>query len=56
VMDVIYQYIVLRTFYPVEALIVVLVLAFLPYLIARGLVNRIVRYRHDRAHAPASKK
>jgi hypothetical protein len=54
VMDVIYQYIVLRTFYPVEALIVVLVLAFLPYLIARGLVNRIVRYRHDRrSHQPS---
>jgi hypothetical protein len=56
VMDVIYQYLVLRTFYPVEALIIVLVLAFLPYLVARGVVNRIVRYRHDRANAHASKR
>jgi hypothetical protein len=56
-MDVIYQFIELRTFYPVEALIVVLVLAFIPYLLARGLVNRLIRYRHDRdlqarAHTP----
>jgi hypothetical protein len=47
-MDVIYQAIVLRTFYPIEALIIVLLLAFLPYLIARGVVNRILRYRYDR--------
>jgi drug/metabolite transporter (DMT)-like permease len=52
VMDVIYQFIVLRTFYPVEALIVVLVLAFLPYLLARGLVNRIMGRRHDRRSRP----
>jgi hypothetical protein len=43
VMDVIYQIIVLETFYPVEALIVALLLAFVPYLVIRGPVTRIVR-------------
>ena len=43
VMDAIYQYIVLRWFYPGEALIVAFILAFLPYLLLRGLVNRIAR-------------
>jgi hypothetical protein len=47
-MDVIYQAIVLRTFYPIEALIIVLLLAFLPYVLTRGVVNRILRYRYDR--------
>ena len=43
VMDVIYQIIVLQTFYPVEALIIALLLAFVPYLVFRGIVARIVR-------------
>ena len=43
VMDVIYQLIVLRTFYPVEALIIALLLAFVPYLLIRGPITRIVR-------------
>ena len=43
VMDVIYQLLVLRTFYPVEALIIALLLAFVPYLVIRGPVTRIVR-------------
>ena len=45
VMDVIYQLLVLRTFYPNEALVVALVLAFVPYLIIRGLVLRVARAR-----------
>jgi hypothetical protein len=44
-MDVIYQWIVFRWVYPVELLIVVLVLAFLPYVIGRGLANRLLRRR-----------
>jgi hypothetical protein len=44
VIDLIYQVIVLRWFYPFEALIVALVLAFLPYILLRGLVNRIARF------------
>jgi hypothetical protein len=44
VMDLIYQVIVLRWFYPFEALIVALLLAFLPYILLRGPVNRIARF------------
>ena len=42
-MDVIYQLIVLKMFYPVEALVIVILLAFVPYLLLRGPVARIVR-------------
>jgi hypothetical protein len=42
-MDVIYQAIALRTFYPGEAVIVALALAFLPYLLLRGPIARIAR-------------
>jgi hypothetical protein len=48
VMDTIYQIIVLQRFYPNEALIIALLLAFVPYVIIRELV---VRIRHDRASA-----
>jgi hypothetical protein len=41
IMDSIYQFIVFRWFYPVEALLVALILAFIPYLLIRGPVNRI---------------
>jgi hypothetical protein len=41
--DIIYQIINLRWFYPTEAVIVAVVLAFVPYLLIRGLVGRIVR-------------
>ena len=42
-MDVVYQIIVLKTFYPVEALIIALALAFVPYLLLRGPAARIAR-------------
>jgi hypothetical protein len=45
VMDVIYQLLVLKTFYPNEALLIALLLAFVPYLIIRGLVVRVARLR-----------
>jgi hypothetical protein len=44
-MDVIYQLLVLKTFYPNEALVIALLLAFVPYLIIRGLVLRVARSR-----------
>jgi hypothetical protein len=44
VMDVIYQWKVLGTFYPLEAVIIVLLLAFVPYLLMRGLAERIARW------------
>jgi len=50
-MDVIYQLIVFNTFYPAEALIIALLLAFVPYLLIRGIVLRIARLRHGGASA-----
>src|ERR1043165_9102665 len=44
VIDLIYQLIVFRWFYPVQSFIVALILAILPYLVIRGLVNRIARH------------
>jgi len=43
VIDGIYQFIVFRWFYPGEALTTAFVLAFIPYLLIRGPVNRIAR-------------
>ena len=45
VMDTIYQLIVLKTFYPAEAAIVAIVLAFIPYAILRGPITRFALYR-----------
>lgn len=44
IMDAIYQVYVLERFYPVEAVIIALVLAFLPYVILRGIVHRVARW------------
>ncbi len=43
VLDVVYQVMVLHTFYPVQTVIVVLVVAVLPYSLLRGPVTRIAR-------------
>ena len=43
VMDVIYQFIIFRWFYPGEALLVAAILALIPYLLIRGPVNRVAR-------------
>ena len=43
VMDAIYQFIVLKTFNPGQAVIVALVLAFFPYVLLRGPIARVVR-------------
>jgi len=45
IIDLVYQWIVLRWFYPGEALLVAAILAFIPYLVIRGPVNRIARRR-----------
>jgi hypothetical protein len=42
-LDAIYQFMVLGWFYPGEALLVALFLAFIPYLLLRGPVNRLFR-------------
>ena len=43
IIDAIYQVIVARWFYPVEALLVAVILAFVPYLVLRGLITRLAR-------------
>lgn len=51
VMDAVYQLTVLETFYPGEAVIVALLLAFIPYLLLRGPFARISTWwntRHSR--------
>ena len=45
IIDLVYQLIVFRWFYPVEAILVAAILAFIPYLLIRGPVNRIARRR-----------
>jgi hypothetical protein len=47
-MDVIYQAIVFKTFYPDQALVVALALAFVPYLIIRGVTVRVSRGQPSR--------
>ena len=48
-MDAIYQWIVLKTFYPAEAVIVAIALAFFPYALLRGPITRIARWWLDAA-------
>jgi hypothetical protein len=43
-MDLIYQFIEFETFHPGEAVIIALLLAFVPYLLLRGPCARIVRW------------
>jgi hypothetical protein len=45
VLDAVYQLWQLHWFYPGEAVLVALVLAIIPYLLIRGPVNRIRRYK-----------
>lgn len=42
-LDVVYQVVAQRFVYPGEAIVVALVLAIVPYLILRGLVNRVAQ-------------
>ena len=46
-MDAIYQWIVLQDLLSREAVIVAIVLAFFPYLLLRGPIARIARWRLD---------
>lgn len=43
-MDAVYQFIVFGWVHPLELIVVVLALAFVPYLLVRGPVNRIARW------------
>ena len=53
-MDVIYQLIEFETFHPAEAVIIALLLAFVPYVLLRGPVARIARWW--RGDGPAREK
>lgn len=49
-MDVVYQIIVLKGLRPVEGLIVAIVLALVPYVLVRGVVNRVARMFNREPH------
>ena len=42
VMDTAYQWLVFKTFFPVQAAVIAILLAFVPYLLLRGPIERIV--------------
>ena len=44
IMDIIYQWKVLGTFYPGQAAVIVILLAFVPYLLLRGPFERVARH------------
>ena len=53
VMDTIYQLIVVGWIYPLELVVVAILLAVMPYLLLRGPVNRIARrWRRNRETSP----
>jgi hypothetical protein len=58
VLDLIYQISVLRWIYPLQAMFVATLLASLPYVLARGPANRLVKLWHSRhgRRAPARQK
>jgi hypothetical protein len=43
-MDTIYQWVVFKTFYPVQAAVIAILLAFVPYLLLRGPLERLARH------------
>ena len=43
VMDTLYQWVVFKTFYPIQAAVIAVLLAFVPYLVLRGPIERIAR-------------
>jgi hypothetical protein len=44
VMDTVYQWVVFKTFYPVQAAVIAILLAFVPYLLLRGPLERLARH------------
>jgi hypothetical protein len=44
VMDIAYQWIFLGSFHPAEAALVAILLAFVPYVLLRGLIGRVARH------------
>ena len=54
ILDSVFQFVVFRWIYPGEAALVAFLLAFVPYLLARGPVNRIARRVKSREKARVS--
>ena len=54
IMDGIYQFIEFKTFHPAEAVIIALLLAFVPYVVMRGLIARVARRWFGRGSAGAT--
>jgi hypothetical protein len=50
ILDAIYQFIVIRWFYPGEALVTACILAIVPYLLLRGPVNRLTPRKGKEEH------
>ena len=50
-MDLAYQYIAFETFHPAEAVIIAVVLAFVPYLLLRGPIARVAHWWRGDASA-----
>jgi hypothetical protein len=46
VLDLIYQFTVLKGFRPVETVVIALLPAIVPYVLIRGVVDRIARASH----------
>jgi hypothetical protein len=44
VMDTLYQWVVFKTLYPVQAAVIAILLAFVPYLVLRGPFERIAQH------------
>ncbi len=44
VMDTLYQWVVFKTLYPVQAAVIAILLAFVPYLVLRGPIHRLARH------------
>ena len=55
VIDLVYQIIAFRWFYPVEALVLATILALVPYVLIRGPLARKIRRLRRRAHDQESK-
>ncbi|RNJ45836.1 hypothetical protein B5V01_11135 [Mesorhizobium erdmanii] len=53
ILDTIYQFIELGTFYPFEAVVVAIALAFVPYLLIRGPAARIARWWSSGRRGPS---
>jgi len=49
VVDVVYQAMVLRTFHPLDTMIVAALLALVPYVLVRGPINRIAKWIRRRS-------